>query len=59
MQSDWLNSALSLVVYGDIAPSIDTQYNFLSWRIFHLLKNSNVKIVLKMMKNLHKFLKQN
>ena len=22
MQSDWLNSALSAVVYGDIAPSI-------------------------------------
>ena len=26
MQSDWLNSALSPVVYGDIALSINTQY---------------------------------
>ena len=24
---DWLNSALSPVVYGDIVPSINTQYN--------------------------------
>ena len=27
MQLDWLNSALSPVVYGDIALSINTQYN--------------------------------
>ena len=27
MQSDGLNSALSPVVYGDIALSINTQYN--------------------------------
>ena len=27
MQSDWLNSALSPIVYGDIALSINTQYN--------------------------------
>ena len=27
MQSDWLNSALSPVVYGDIVLSINTQYN--------------------------------
>ena len=27
MKSDWLNSALSPVVYGDIALSINTQYN--------------------------------
>ena len=27
MQSDWLNSALNPVVYGDIAGSINTQYN--------------------------------
>ena len=27
MQSNWLNSVLSPVVYGDIALSINTQYN--------------------------------
>ena len=27
MQSDWLNRALSPVVYRDIALSIDTQHN--------------------------------
>ena len=27
VQSDGFNSALSPVVYGDIAPSINTQYN--------------------------------
>ena len=27
MQADWLNSALTPVVYGDIALSINTQYN--------------------------------
>ena len=27
MQSNWLNSALSPVVYGDIVLSINTQYN--------------------------------
>ena len=27
VQSDWLNSALSPVVYGDIALSINTQYS--------------------------------
>ena len=27
VQLDWLNSALSPVVYGDIALSINTQYN--------------------------------
>ena len=29
VQSDWLNSPLSPVVYGDIAQSINTQYNTL------------------------------
>ena len=42
MQSDWLNSALGSVVYGDIALSINTQYNTsdvmsfnLVWTWFH------------------------
>ena len=30
VQSDWLNSALSPVVYGDIALSINTQYKIQS-----------------------------
>ena len=33
MQSDGLNSALSPVVYGDIAPSINTQYNTIYCKI--------------------------
>ena len=42
MQSDWLNSALSPVVYGDIVLNINTQYNtiveikfdsFLTWNM--------------------------
>ena len=31
VESDGLNSALSPVVYGDIAPSINTQYNTIYW----------------------------
>ena len=31
VQSDWLNSALSPVVYGDIALSINTQYNTIQY----------------------------
>ena len=33
VQLDWLNSAVSPVVYGDIAPSIKTQYNTIQKRI--------------------------
>ena len=31
VQFDWLNSALSPVVYGDIALSINTQYNTIQY----------------------------
>ena len=35
VQSDWLNSALSPVVYGDIALSINTQYNITQVYIYY------------------------
>ena len=38
MQSDWLNSALSPVVYGDIALSINTQYNTMQYLVGNIQK---------------------
>ena len=32
MQSDWFDSTLSPVVYGDIALSINTQYNAVQYK---------------------------
>ena len=50
MQSDWLNSALSPVVYGDIALSIKVNMqnthkyirSFISWYKFECLLTSNL-----------------
>ena len=44
MQSDGLNSALSLVVYGYIALSINTQYNT-------MVNSSLITKILKLEKN--------